>query len=318
METNFNTISIEPRSQDSAAAPSTTKRRFGTNGGLWYLNRAIVYTLYLPIIFAARLFLNTARLHGEARSISIIQDLIELPRLPAVFQGLRIAFLTDFHCGPLTPASFLERVVDETLKHKPDVILLGGDYVTDGADYIHAIEQVLARLDAPLGVYGVLGNHEFESDVEAVRRALRRAGVVELTNRGCWLERGDSRIRIAGVGDLWCDEQDLSAALAGTERSDTVVLLSHNPDYVMEIDDPRVGLVLSGHTHGGQVQLPRLGPLFTNSRHGKRLVQGRVSIPPLQLYVSRGIGTVMVPFRYKCPPEITLLTLCSPRSAESE
>ncbi len=138
---------------------------------------------------------------------------------------------------------------------------------------------------------------------------LGEAGVVEVSNAGRWVHLNGSRIRIAGVGDLWQDKPDLRAALAGTQADDVTILLSHNPDFAMRIQDPRVKLVLSGHTHGGQVRLPRIGPVITNSRYGKRLVSGLVPFDSFQLYVSRGLGTVVVPLRYQCPPEIVLLTL---------
>jgi len=150
MESNFNVVSVEPRSQGPATPSRTRNRKLGTNGGLWYLNRAIVYTVYLPLVLIARLFLNVTRLHGEARSISVAKQQIDLPRLPAAFDGLTVAFLTDFHASPLNPSSFLERAVAKTVQLKPDVILLGGDYVSDGTDYIHTIEKILARLDAPM------------------------------------------------------------------------------------------------------------------------------------------------------------------------
>lgn len=257
-----------------------------------------------------RWLFTAARIHGEARSIRVTSRLLAVPELPAAFDGFNVVFLTDFHCSALTPPAFLERVIDETNRLKPDLILLGGDYISEGTDFVQPVETMLARLEAPLGVYGVLGNHDFDTDANAVRNALKRAGVVELTNTGVWLTREHSRIRIAGVGDLWEDTQDLAAALGDAQEHEAVILLSHNPDFVMELSDPRVRLVLSGHTHGGQINLPFVGPLITNSTYRKQFAYGLCSFSFFQMYVSRGLGTVMVPFRLNCPPEIALLKIC--------
>ncbi len=245
----------------------------------------------------------------EAQRIEITQKDIALKGLPATFEGIKVAFLTDLHCSKLNPPEFLEQAVRETNRLRPDVVLLGGDYVDRGTAYIRPMAQALARLKAPLGLYGVLGNHDHVSGPAAVRAGLKQAGIVDVTNAGRWLTVGGSRIRIAGVGDLWWDKQDESAALEGAAEDEAVILLSHNPDYAMKIKDRRVRLILSGHTHGGQIRLPWVGALYTNSRYGQRLVSGLVSFDSFQLYVSRGVGAAMIPFRYHCPPEIVLLTL---------
>lgn len=264
---------------------------------------------YIPLAALGRIPRLAMGARAEARRISVTHHIIQARHWPAAFDDLRVAFLTDLHCSPVTPADFLERVMDETNRAKPDVILLGGDYVTVGTDYIAPVAAVLKRLRAPLGVFGVLGNHDYISNPDAVRAALRQAGVVDVTNGGAWLERGGSRVRIAGVGDLWQDHQDLPAALGGAEEDDAAILLTHNPDYAVGLRDRRVRLVLAGHTHGGQIRLPGIGALITNSAYGQRLVKGLVPFDTFPLYVSRGIGTVVVPFRRDCPPEIAVFTL---------
>ena len=139
--------------------------------------------------------------------------------------------------------------------------------------------------------------------------ALREAGIADVTNTGHWLRTSGSRLRIAGIGDLWEGKQDLGRALDGATSEDTAILLSHNPDYAMCMMDSRVSLMLSGHTHGGQIRLPRIGAVVTNSAYGQRLVSGLISFDTFDLYVSRGIGTVVVPLRHRCPPEVALFTL---------
>lgn len=313
MQSQLDAPPLDRYSTGQPVSKPSRRRKPKKHGIFWLLNRVVAYTIYLPLVLVARLFVNVTRLHGQARAISVDKNTVELKQLPAAFDGLTVAFLTDLHCSAMTPPNFLEAVVDATLALKPDVILLGGDYISDGDEYVAEITRILARLEAPLGVYGVLGNHDFYTDTPLMSAALKRARIVELYNSGTWLKRGENRLRVAGVGDFWEDDQDLTAALGDAGEQDTVILLSHNPDYAMEITDPRVDLVLSGHTHGGQINLPRYGTVFSNSRYAKRLVRGFVNLNTFQLYVSRGIGTVMLPLRLNCPPEITHLTLRTSR-----
>lgn len=270
--------------------------------------------VYYPLRIAASFPLVKTLTGNEAASLSITQQTIAIRDLPAAFDGLTMAFLTDFHAGPLTPPGFWERVIEGTNRLNPDVVLLGGDYVTRDTVPIDSLVSALALLRAPLGIYGVLGNHDYYHDADAVRAALQRAGVTDVTNTGRWLTRADSRIRIAGVGDLWEDSQDLRAALDGTRGNEVAILLAHNPDYAVRVNDPRVRLMLSGHTHGGQICLPRVGAVVTNSKYGNRFASGLIPFESFQLYVSRGLGTVVVPVRYQCPPEIVLINL-TPRRA---
>ncbi|MGB8644008.1 MAG: metallophosphoesterase [Anaerolineae bacterium] len=263
--------------------------------------------LPIQVLNALPFFAMEAR--REARCITLTRMSLTVDNLPRPFEGLKLAFLTDFHSGPTTPADFLKRVVDETNRENPDVVLLGGDYITLELAYLSEIGEALRRLHAPLGVYGVLGNHDYWQDANAVHHMLETAGVVDVTNAGRWLHRENSRIRIAGIGDLWEDLPDLHTAVGGAHETEPVILLSHNPDYAMELQDPRVKVVLSGHTHGGQICLPKIGPVITNSKYGKRVASGHVQFDSFQVYTSRGLGTVVAPFRYNCPPEVAVFTL---------
>ena len=241
-----------------------------------------------------------------------------LRHLPAAFDGLRVAFLTDTHHGPFVPASYLERVVRLTNALTPDLILLGGDYVQrrrplyPQGSQRHLVAPgvaALAGLRAPLGRYAVLGNHDHKVSAMLTRRALATHGFVELTNSGVFLERGDARLYLCGVDDLRTGKPNLRRALHGCGPDDACLLLSHNPDFVEHLRDPRVDLVLSGHTHGGQVVLPVLGAPTTASRYGQKYRAGLVQGPTARVYVSRGIGTIGLPIRWGAPPEVTLITL---------
>src|SRR5438067_6211690 len=247
----------------------------------------------------------------EAGWVSIERPTLPVPRLPAAFDGLRVAFLTDIHHGPHVGLDFVATVVRTTLSLEPDLILLGGDYSSRDAKYIAPCLRVLGGLRAPLGVYAVLGNHDYWHGIDETRAGLRDARVTELTNAGVWLKRGGSRLRLAGVDDLWRGTPDVAAAVGDATPADACLLVSHNPDVAETLRDPRVGLMLSGHTHGGQVVLPGYGAPIVPSRYGQKYLKGLVEAPATRVYVSRGLGTVSPPLRYNSRPELTLITLKS-------
>jgi predicted MPP superfamily phosphohydrolase len=247
----------------------------------------------------------------EAGSVRIERPTLALPHLPAAFQNLRVAFLTDIHHGPFISLDYVASIVRTTLALAPDLILLGGDYVSQEAKYITPCFEVLAGLKAPLGVFGVLGNHDHRQGLAETQAAFESAGIGELTNRGVWLERGSQRIRLGGVDDLWYGQPDPRPAVGDATPEDGCLVVSHNPDFAEKLRDSRVGLVLSGHTHGGQVYVPGYGAPIVPSRYGQKYLQGRVQAPATQVYVSRGLGTVTPPLRYNCRPELTLITLTS-------
>lgn len=247
----------------------------------------------------------------EASSVRIERPSLPLPNLPVAFDGLRVAFLTDIHHGPYVSLDYVTSLVRTTLALCPDLIVLGGDYSSHESRYIGPCFDVLGGLKAPLGVYGVLGNHDYVDGLSQTRSGFRRAGIMELTNAGVWLDRGTSRLRLAGVDDLWHGSPDLCSALGDARASDACLVLSHNPDFAELVRDPRVGLVLSGHTHGGQINLPLIGAPVVPSRYGQKYARGYVQAPATHVYVSRGLGTATPHIRWNCPPELTLLTLKS-------
>lgn len=234
---------------------------------------------------------------------------ITVPNLPAPFRGMKIAFLADLHHGPRTGLDYLRKAIALVAEWQPDMVLLGGDYVYDSRQYIAPVFELLKTLRAPYGVFGILGNHDHWQSASETRAAMRAAGIADLTNVGLWFSHGNSRVRVAGVGDLWEDTQDLSSALDDAREGDTTILLSHNPDFAERVFDPRVSLMLSGHTHGGQVHIPLFGPPIIPSRYGQKYASGLVQAPLTRVFVSRGIGTIGIPVRFCCRPEINLLTL---------
>lgn len=245
----------------------------------------------------------------EPRFLTVYRVNMTIPGLPRAFAGLRIVQITDIHHGPFLDISRVEASVDLANSLRPDLIALTGDYVHRSPRFIAPCHRALSALRAPLGVYGVLGNHDHWEDADLTKEEMKRAGIVELTNTNRWIERGGEWLCIAGVGDLWEDEQLLDRALAGAPENGAVILLSHNPDYNEQMNDRRVKLMLSGHTHGGQVVLPLLGPPLLPSKHGQKYASGLVRDGWKQVYVSRGVGVVWPPIRFRCRPEVTLITL---------
>jgi predicted MPP superfamily phosphohydrolase len=232
-----------------------------------------------------------------------------IPKLPRSWWGATVAFLADLHHGPYLSVSRLRDVVDRTNALEPDLVLLGGDYVSKEVKYIEPGIAELARLRARLGRFAVLGNHDHWKSASRTRAALDAAGIERLDNAGVWVERGGAPLRIGGVGDLWTDRQRLDRALGDATDRDAVLLLSHNPDYVEEIADPRVQLVLSGHTHGGQVVVPGYAVSWAPTRFGTKYLRGLCQGPWAQVFVTTGVGTSGPPVRLFCPPEIVHLTL---------
>jgi uncharacterized protein len=247
----------------------------------------------------------------EAANVEVARVDLAVPKLPVPFEGTTVAFLADVHHGPFTNLEYVAGVVRTTLALRPDLIVLGGDYSLKHEKYIRPCFEVLAALRAPLGVFGVLGNHDYWHGIESSLAGFERSGIAQLTNRGAWLERAGYRVRLAGVDDLWTGRANVSAALGDATAEDACVLVSHNPDLAETLTDARVRVMLSGHTHGGQVVFPGGGAPFVPSRYGSKYLKGLVRAPHTSVYVSRGLGCSGVPVRFASRPELTLFTLKS-------
>ena len=238
----------------------------------------------------------------------ITQTSIWLRRLPPALEGLTIVHLTDIHHSLFTPIEEVERAVELANLLEPDVVALTGDYVTFSPAYIWPAARALGKLRARRGVFAVLGNHDFQVDAPEVTDALRAQRIRVLRNSRHPIRSGGKTLGFLGVDDLWWDSDDLPAALEGVPARDSKVLLCHNPRGIWQASEHGIDLVLSGHTHGGQVRLPGLRSLY-RSRLGERFVEGWNHLNGTQIYVSRGIGKVVVPLRVGCPPEIACLRL---------
>lgn len=241
----------------------------------------------------------------------INRQTLALGGLAPAFEGFRVALLSDFHYSPWIRARYLRYVVQMTNALQPDLIVLTGDYVDhDGRKWAPGCMRELTALNAPCGVFGVLGNHDHHRQgAPYVREAMRLAGIHELTNDAVALRRGGDSFYLGGVGDFWRDRQNLQAAIGTARSARSVVLLSHNPDYAERIHDERIGLVLSGHTHGGQCVFPLVGAPIVPSRYGNKYLAGLCQAPSTEVFVTRGVGAAFPAIRFGAPAEVALLTL---------
>jgi predicted MPP superfamily phosphohydrolase len=236
------------------------------------------------------------------------QERIWLDGLPNAFDALRVVQISDIHHGLFLPKEWLAEAVRQANRLDPDVIALTGDFVTYSRRNIGPAAEILGRLRARHGVFAVLGNHDFRVDADAVTQALRRQHIEVLRNRHIEIGFGGESLYLAGVDDYGYGA-DVRRAMKGIPRGAATVLLAHNPRIISLASRNGVSLVLSGHTHGGQVNIPLLGTVYGRSPQRLRYKIGWDRLGPTQIYVSRGIGTIVLPWRLRCPAEITSLEL---------
>jgi predicted MPP superfamily phosphohydrolase len=217
--------------------------------------------------------------------------------------------LSDVHHGPFSSREQIERAVDTANRLKPDIVALTGDYVSKERHYAAPCAEMLGRLEARYGVYSVLGNHDHWTDAPLITDLFRAEGITVLINEGMRFEKNGAAFWLAGVDDTMVGLEDLSLALAGSREDEMKLLLAHNPIVLRRAARASVDLVLSGHTHGGQVAIR--SERSTSGRARRRLLKGLGRRGHTQIYVNRGLGTVVLPIRYGCPPEISLLELRS-------
>ncbi len=234
---------------------------------------------------------------------------IWLKRLAPLHDGLRIVHLTDIHHSLFTPLERVERAVQLANRLHADLVALTGDYVTLSPDYIRPVAQALGKLQARLGVFAVLGNHDFYVNAEGITRALRAHDIQVLRNAHCAVRDGSARLWMVGIDDLWAGTDDLGAAVRSIPAGDPKILLCHNPLGIHRAAAFGIDFMLSGHTHGGQVRFPLFGSVHGRSKLGERFVDGWNRFEGTQIYVNRGIGKSVVPVRVACPPEIACLRL---------
>ena len=238
----------------------------------------------------------------ERHRIGVTHAALPVSGLPPALDGLRIALLTDIHHSRTVPADDVTLAVELAMAQRPDLIVLGGDYVTFGdRAFVEPVAELLAPLRAPHGVFAILGNHDDDRDLPA---ALTARHIQVLKDARTRLEIRGEPLELAGVR-FWT-RQPADVARVLRKASDTVILLAHDPRRLNEAAALNVPAVLSGHTHGGQVVLPGVGAV---ARRRFPILAGLGARENTSIFVSRGIGTVYVPVRINCPPEVAMVTL---------
>ena len=243
--------------------------------------------------------------HGflyERHRIEVTREHMSVRGLPGTLDGLRVGFISDIHRSQTVPHELVESAVRLLVAQQPDLIVLGGDYVTWGdRRFVHPAAEALAPLTAPHGVFAILGNHDDDRDMPA---ALAARGFSVLRDQRTQVTIRGERLEIAGIR-FWTRKQaDVARVLEGA--SGTVMLLAHTPSRLIEAAGLDVPLMLSGHTHGGQIVLPGLGAIAAREFP---IVAGSGRRGHTAAFVTRGVGTVYVPVRLNCPPEVAVLTL---------
>ena len=272
----------------------------------WLSFFGAIFTIAAGILFYGLLI--------EPDRLVLREETITLPHWPESLDGLRVAIVADLHAGaPHIDEEKISEVVKRTNATNPDIILLPGDFVIQGVlggKFIapETSAAILAGLKAPLGVWAVIGNHDWWFSFQQTRDALESRGIRVLEDEAVRITSGQGAFWLVGVGDIFVGEDNMDAALDGVPPNAPILMMTHSPDLFPHIP-VSVDLTISGHTHGGQVYIPGLGRPMVPSRFGDRYAVGHIIEGGRHLFVSAGIGTNIIPMRFLVPPEINLLTL---------
>jgi predicted MPP superfamily phosphohydrolase len=257
----------------------------------------------------------------EPNDPEVVSIEVSLARLPHIFDGLTIGQISDFHYSDIC-AIPVRRAVAILKKLQPDMVVLTGDFVTVPmwSNYLQDRKQaaasaepcvrVLRELNPHMGMFAVLGNHDVDADHRWITEIIESSGIPVLRNRSLPIEREGSRFWLAGVDDALVGHPDLNLTLRGVPHTEPVILLAHEPDFADEAARHPIDLQLSGHSHGGQIWLPGIGAPWLPPL-GREYPKGLRKIGGLTLYTNIGLGTIRLPVRLNCPPEITILKLRS-------
>lgn len=223
--------------------------------------------------------------------------------IPEEFDGYKVVFVSDIHHGPFFSYERVEKLRDRMNDLEADLILMGGDYVHRGPLYVPEVFKALTGLRAENGVFGVLGNHDHWDGEQATRDGLEKAGFTDIDNKQIVVEKDGAMIRIAGVGDYDMDIPEFS------REDEYTILVSHNPDFAAELTEEKPDLMLSGHTHGGQVTFFGLWAPLIPSKYGNKFRYGEIDYNDIKMIVTSGVGTITPPVRFFARPEIVVITL---------
>lgn len=286
------------------------------SGDSWLSN--FISKRLAPIIrtpTAIRLFECTRMLYPNSNHdwVDIVQLDLELPRLPSMFRGYRIVQISDLHIGTWMTIEKLEGTIEMVNRLSPDLIAITGDFVSHHPQkHLGGIKHALKRLKAKDTVLAVLGNHDHWTDAALIRSELVEAGIEVLCNQIYSINRKHNRIHIAGVDDYYVQKDQLDVVLAQLPADELSILLVHEPDFFEKsVETGAFDLQISGHSHGGQILLPYIGPLYL-PKYGRNYPSGLYKVNGMYLYTNRGLGTAELQVRLNCPPEITLFCLQAP------
>jgi len=244
--------------------------------------------------------------HNDVYDIEVTRHEVFIDDLPMQFDGYRVAFLTDTHVAAFVRKTFYEEVVNRVNLFDPDLVLLGGDFVTWNRHIKLMVHSLLTNLRARDGILAVLGNHDYWADGPEVRAAMEAKGAKFIINASHVIQRDGAELQVVGIDEVYRGEPDLNAAFAGV--SGPRLGLSHHPDIIDILDGRRIDLLVCGHTHGGQIRLPFFGPIVVPSQHEGRYASGFARVGQVLMYVSRGVGAIP-PLRILCKPEVATFVL---------
>jgi predicted MPP superfamily phosphohydrolase len=302
---------------------------------LWTLIPSIVATLVAPLVDLARgvpvalpvgvyegaylsgLALSAYGILVRRRWFSVVERVAWVEGLDPRLEGLRVAHLSDLHIGALTPRPWGMRWAAAAAAREPDLAVVTGDLVTSGNDFHEDVAVIVGSLRAKLGVFVSMGNHDYFGDGEPLVAALRSRGVSVLRNEGVEVERGGAKIWLSAIDDTWTRRDDLAGAMRGRPEGAMSLLLAHDPDSFDEAADAGADLVLSGHTHGGQIGVPFFSRAANLASFTHRYIVGFYRRGRSLLYVHPGLGTTGAPMRLGIAPEVTILVLRARRGVSA-
>lgn len=254
--------------------------------------------------------------YKEAHNIKLVQYDIVDEDIPESFDNTQIIFISDIHCDKYFTRNDLKELVDRINDLNPDIVILGGDYVS-GYRNIDSLLVEIGNLRSKYGIYTVLGNHDHWTRVpDEIQSGFLNLGFYICDNESYWINNGEDSIKIGGVGDLWADKQKLEKTIDDLSQDDFCILISHQPDYIEQLEGDYIDLMLSGHTHGGQITFFGLwAPLMPGATRrdlkttSNEYTYGWIEKNNTKLYVTSGIGMGGFPFRFFAQPEIVSFSL---------
>lgn len=280
------------------------------------MKRKIKVFYSIVILFMIMTLLGFSYSYYEARNINVVQHTFVHKDIPASFDGKKIIFISDIHSNRYFDSLDVANLVIQINELNPDIIILGGDNTDKDSTYSTPFFNEVKKLRAHLGIFSVLGNHDHWEGASFIQDGLVEAGVSICDNQSYWIHLGSDSIKLGGVGDLWEDEQNINETIHDVDSDNFCILLSHNPDYIEQLESNLIDLILSGHTHGGQVTIfglyaPVMPALWRPHLPdtGQKYRYGWKEYNNIPIYITSGIGLGEFPFRFFSPPEIVEITL---------